>query len=352
MKKIKEIIYLPSLRCNLNCKHCAENQDIKKENEIDSMWVLQQLKKSILLEVPVISISGGEPFLNSTLPKFVVEGIRTTNFDFDITTNGYFLEKIKEIVENVSLENRNRIAFHISIDGMETTHNQIRRNRYSFEKAIESVIYLVKQEILVNINTVVQKDNLQELNDLQEFFRKISPKIVLNFIPLAIDISENGTEMYTKEYQKTIWEKINNPLDKKIILSQGQYNVQQCHAGEENIVIGADGKVYACLTGAFYKGKEWREKFCLGDLKIESLDEILLNFKRKEQVNKEAVFSCIGCSNPCELNREVNLFGQRIDYSFKELQTAFELEKVVKIGDALLDYFAWHDIEYYDLSES
>ncbi|MSS64497.1 radical SAM protein [Velocimicrobium porci] len=347
MEKIKEIIYLPSLRCNLNCQHCGENQDIAKNDEINSMLVLQQLEASILLEVPVISISGGEPFLNNTIIQFIIEGIKRTNFKFNITTNGYFTEKIKETIENINSSDRDRVSFNISIDGLENTHNKIRRNEHSFEKAIESVTYLVEQGIDTSINVVVQKDNLNELEELERFFNQISLNIKLNFIPLAIDIAESGENIYTEEYQKNIWKRIKTPLEKKIILSKGEYKVKQCHAGQKNIVIGADGRVYACLTGAFYKGKEWREKFCLGDLKKSSLDEILFNLPKREEVYNKAVLLCKGCSNPCEVNREVHLFGQRSDYSFEEIQTAFKLEQEGRFGEALLDYFAWHDIEYY-----
>lgn len=35
MEKIQELIYLPSVRCNLNCRHCKEIQDIKKDSEAD-----------------------------------------------------------------------------------------------------------------------------------------------------------------------------------------------------------------------------------------------------------------------------------------------------------------------------
>lgn len=63
MEKIQEIIYLPSVRCNLNCKHCGEKQDITKEMEMNSGDILCKLAESSLIDSSMtIAISGGEPF--------------------------------------------------------------------------------------------------------------------------------------------------------------------------------------------------------------------------------------------------------------------------------------------------
>ena len=129
----------------------------------------------------------------------------------------------------------------------------------------------------------------------------------------------------------------------------GVKNRTSCHAGMKNIVIGPDGKVYACLTGAYYK-EDSREKFCMGDLSNNSLDEILLDDKKRGDVFRNAVNRCCGCTNPCELAREVYLFGMNKNIEEQELQTAFELEQERRIGDALLDYDGWHSIEKHKAS--
>lgn len=224
MEKIQEIIYLPSLRCNLNCKHCGEIQDIKKEQEIDSTVILEKIEKSLLTENMTISISGGEPFLNNTLPEFIIEGLKRTQHKFSITSNGYFKKEIERAVESIKTEDRNRIEFHISIDGTEKTHNKIRRNIRSFQKAVETIKYLSKQKINVCINTVAQKENLHELAEIKDFFKSISDSIAVSFIPLVTDISENPQEnLYTFAYQSALWDYAATEIDKKKILSKGTW---------------------------------------------------------------------------------------------------------------------------------
>lgn len=341
---INEIIFLPSLRCNLNCMHCGENQDVKREEEINCLDVLEQIRSSYLFNGNSIIITGGEPFLNDSLSYFLVKGIEETEYTFHVTSNGFYTEKISQVIEQISAQKRNRLLFSISIDGMEHTHNNIRRNHQSFNNAIRTVEYLVRQGITTGINTVVQKQNLTEIEELKKYMHSLSHSVLHSIIPLSIDISETEENIYTEEYKKICWENITTHIDKKKILSNGKYGVKSCHAGIQNIVIAADGKVYPCLTGGFYRGKEKRLAFCIGDLKKRTLDEILLS-EARENVFENEVKRCQGCTNPCEVNREVGLFGQKVSLLDNEVGEAMEFDKNNRFGDALLDYTGWHTIE-------
>lgn len=350
MEKIQEIIFLPSLRCNLNCKHCGEIQDVRKDQEVDCRMVLQQMERSILLEKSLtISVSGGEPFLNPTFVSFLSEGVRRTDFCFHITTNGYYYQDIKRLAESISLSGggMKQLMFHVSIDGLEKNHNKIRRNCQSFQNAVQSVRILAASKIPVSINTVMQMDNVDELEAVKKYFQSISPFITVQFIPFATDIGEEKSNPYTREYMERAWHYAQTNLDKKRILSGGHYGVERCHAGEKNIVIGAEGNVYACLTGAYYKDSCERESFCYGNLKENTLDEILSDDSGRKKVYETSVRRCKGCTNPCEVNREVHIFGQKPHLSDDEIDTANDLEKELRLGVSLLDYSGWHSIERY-----
>lgn len=123
MDKIQEIIYLPTLRCNLNCKHCSESQDIPKSEELDCLTVLEQIEKSVLLDARIITITGGEPFLNPTFPKFILTGLRQTSYQFAITSNGFFCDETASMIREIAPEDRTRIGLTISIDGLRDTQH-------------------------------------------------------------------------------------------------------------------------------------------------------------------------------------------------------------------------------------
>lgn len=347
MEKIQELIYLPSVRCNLNCRHCKEIQDIKREFEADGCEILRKLEESFMIrDNMTIIVSGGEPFLNPSFPEFILKGLKDTKYIFDITTNGYFCEIISDIVQKVQMSDRERLVFHVSVDGMEMTHNKIRRNDQSFQRAVHTVQILTEHGIRVFINTVVQQTNLSELETLENYFQSISDHITLSFIPIATDISETwSASVYTKDYLSGAWRYMRTGLDRKRMLSKGRYGVDACHAGMRNAVIGPDGKVFACVTGAYFKEGE-REEFFLGDLKVNTLDEIWMG-KRRWHVYQNAVKRCKGCTNPCEVNREVNFFNQSFLIEKEEIPILFELEQDQKIGSVLLDFNEWFGVERY-----
>lgn len=351
INRIDEITYLPSLRCNLNCRHCGENQDIGQSQEVDGKLILKRLRESLLVRTRLISVTGGEPFLNSSFPQFVLQTLQETDFHFWITSNGYFFDAIAGLVNEIREEDKTRITIRISIDGTETTHNSIRRNPHSYDMAVKTVAYLHEHGIPCGINSVVQESNLKELKEMEQTFVKRFPGVAYSFGPVATDVSEDSSYEYTTDYQKTIWEYLKDPLTKRRVLSKGRYGITHCNAGKRNIAIGPDGKVYACLTGAFYKDKVRREDYLLGDFKTNSLDEIFAG-ERAEKVRSTSVCRCEGCTNPCEVVREIDLFGMSYCLPKDEVSRAFELESSVAdqrchiLGNGLLDCDGWHWVEW------
>ncbi len=348
--KIDTILYLPTLRCNLNCKHCGENQDIGKNQEVDGDFILGRLRESLLIRTKLITVTGGEPFLNPSFSQFVLHALRETDYEIDITSNGYLYDVIEELAENISEENKNRLQFHISIDGIEKTHDAIRRCSGSYTRAIKAVSCLRTHRIPCGINSVVQESNLRELELMKQTFTSKFPGIDWRFGPVSADASEDHDYIFTDEYQEAIWRYL-DPLGKRRVLSRGRFGITHCTAGTTSIVIGPDGKVYPCLTGAYYRGRESREKFFLGDLRTDSLDEILTS-ERSETVRSDVVQRCSGCSVPCEVTRESNSPDMNYALHKDELPRAFILEEIVNgpnsqmLGDGLLDYDGWHGLEW------
>ena len=94
---IKEIVYLPTMRCNYSCKHCDQGRYNTKNEELSCKHIANIVKKSIVSKsLNVINIAGGEPFVKDDLEEFVLEIVNdaTLNIHIFITTNGYFSEKV------------------------------------------------------------------------------------------------------------------------------------------------------------------------------------------------------------------------------------------------------------------
>lgn len=167
-KKIRAVVQspIPSLRylelqitdkCNLKCRHCyvgaSRNIEIPLEqlksvlDEFESMQGLRLL------------ITGGEPLLhsrfsdfNSMLPDY---GCRKILF-----TNGLLLE-------NSDMKSLNVDEIQFSVDGMESGHDAI-RGAGTFRKVMNKIETAIASGLAVSAATMVHKENMSELEDLQK----------------------------------------------------------------------------------------------------------------------------------------------------------------------------------------
>ena len=137
-----------SSRCNLMCAHCYEtpNQNIRNEIGLAEYETFAKQLKSLL----VLTVTGGEPFLNPDLVKII------NLFDarnIMLTSNGFFPDRIRPMVEELLERDRSRrLVLAISLDGKRDIHNAIRRNKDSYDRAVETIkmlkaIWLISPKI-------------------------------------------------------------------------------------------------------------------------------------------------------------------------------------------------------------
>ena len=119
------ITYWVTNQCNLNCKYCYVDKDIKvmslKVAEDTFNFVSNFIQNSIKNNEKInISFHGGEPLLNFEVIKYLVEKHKNQNYNnmtFMMTTNGTLFNK--EIIDYVT-EN---IQISVSLDGKKQTND-------------------------------------------------------------------------------------------------------------------------------------------------------------------------------------------------------------------------------------
>lgn len=335
---IREIIYVPTLRCNYNCAFCGQQHVHAPEQEMPALQVYEKIKASKLLSKYRIQITGGEPFLKSDLSDFVANFL---NFPgnmiyVDIITNGFFTEQIEKLIKKIKVTDK--LSFGVSIDGIGDTHNSLRGNKHAFEHAVRTLELINSYNIQVTCGTVMQPKNLNELEELNRVIADIgNGKVGRAFSPLILDISPEEKFPFDEEQIKAMWHFLPNAKDKKYLLSQGDLFIKDCHAGLRNLVVGPTGEVYACYTGFAYNyiGDD-SAAYKIGDLRIQELDDILLSDLRKK-VYSETVKQCEGCQDRCETNREELYFNMSYDMSDEEIEKV----KCMDIEEYFTDY-AWN----------
>ena len=112
-------------------------------------------------------LTGGEPLLLKDVILQIAPLAREQGMTVIFTTNGFYLEGYAEQLARSGISH-----FHVSLDGLEKTHNYIRRNDLSFEKAANGIRILadLRQKFdlkySIGIAMVLLKANVHELHDL------------------------------------------------------------------------------------------------------------------------------------------------------------------------------------------
>lgn len=115
-----------------------------------------------------ILLTGGEVFVRDDIPD-VISLLEERKSRVAILTNGTLLTS--RLIDRLS-GHTNIIGFGFSIDGLRDSHNKIRGSPNAFQRTIRAV-ELTSRKFGTSVNTVVFKENLDQLKDLLLLAKKI-----------------------------------------------------------------------------------------------------------------------------------------------------------------------------------
>ena len=287
-------------KCNLKCKHCYLGKldgfelPFERADEIADTII-----NSNVMEV---TISGGECLtykgIEKIIKKFLINGIKV-----DVFTNALLLKDVLDKIDSDIL-NKSALLFYVSVDGLKSTHEQI-RGKNTFDKTIENIKYAIEKGYPVVTNTVINKINYCDILDMIALLKQMGVKDVQLSNLIVQGSADNSMKISLLE-QMALKDKINilykehpefgyiyysevpdsDGVRKVYSLSNGKKNFigndnWKCTAGVARVTIDSNGKVYCC---PFIKDSY------LGDLNKENLSEIWDNvnrFKFLKRLSKE-----------------------------------------------------------------
>ena len=179
-KDLELVIVVFNYRCNLRCRHCWNFNNIAsipKENvqaELPASYWKQVFSKSKLLRKKrlIVALEGGEIFLRKDYFELIDFFSSLDYFHrLSLITNGTYPEKIEHVMKHTDIAKK--AWFMISIDGEKETHNKIRGDN-SYDKALKTINILKSYGCKVSIGTVVQRENINELELIKNRFKDIS----------------------------------------------------------------------------------------------------------------------------------------------------------------------------------
>ena len=263
-------------RCNLKCQHCGS--DCKSSSNFPDMQfedffnAIQPLKNKYPPNSIIVVITGGEPLLRKDLSE-CGKLLRENGFRWGIVTNGFAYD---EDMHN-KLISAGMGSITVSLDGLEESHNRLRNNPNSFERAVKALKLIVScTRLNYDVVTCVHPKNISELPELKDFLISINVKNWRFFTIAPIGRASNNPEMLLANKQiQQLMEFIaeNRRNDPRINLYfscesyVGDYERKVrdsyffCHAGINIGSVLIDGSISACpnIDRCFVQGNIYED---------------------------------------------------------------------------------------------
>ena len=185
------VVWNITSKCNENCKFCFRkkcNESTLEENK----KIFDNLSN---IKMHRLTLSGGEPLLYKDLFE-LVNYIRTKNPSLILTinTNGKIIDDdiMKQIIEKFDI-----ITFSIDSTN-DTTNEKIGRGKKHLDKTIK-ILDMCNNKIKIKINTVVNKYNIDDFEEIYELIKKysISRWKIFRFLPIR-DIDDIASDKVEK----------------------------------------------------------------------------------------------------------------------------------------------------------
>lgn len=185
----KRVCWNITTKCNQNCKYCHRFLGINDLTYEENKKILNNLIKD---GVNNITWTGGEALLYPNL-KELLKISQENGIKNKLITNGMVLaqnENMREILGYLD-------SLTLSLDTInDDTNEELGRGKNHFEEVKTILDYVKGKSLKVNINTVVSKKNINEMEQLGEFLNNynISKWKFFKFMPLRETAERNKDE--------------------------------------------------------------------------------------------------------------------------------------------------------------
>lgn len=157
-----------SLACNLRCTHCLSASGEPAHGELSTAEALDLVEQVYQAGVFQINFGGGEPFMRPDFEEILAachsRGIMTC-----ISTNGTLLDDARV----ARLSSSRLVAIQVSMDGATPETCDEIRGTGVFKRAVEAIKLLAATSIPTSINTVLTKQNADQIPAMYEMARSL-----------------------------------------------------------------------------------------------------------------------------------------------------------------------------------
>ena len=323
-KTPRYVVFFVTSKCNVRCKMCFNWKNVINANESENLTI-NEIKKiySEFSDIQQLTISGGEPFLRSDLPK-ILEFISHNNDvqSISLPTNGtltnLIVSKTEDILKKIKKETHLRIG--LSVLGINEIHDKVVMTKGAFNKLKNTYYKLIELEskfnnLNIDINICCSYYNKKYMKETIDYCREIFNKSSITITLARGNLQEKiAKEISPEEYEEIINylyknknnKKMNKPFSKTLAVIEKISNEQvinimktnkmpsRCYCYSNMIVIQNNGDVFPC---EYLDNK-------LGNLKNNSVSEIL-NLKENKKIEKSIIDKKCCCTWECALMNNI-----------------------------------------------
>lgn len=169
-----QLFFVPDYACNFGCSYCYQDEyaypnALLNEDVIDAFYSF--IDDRFNNRRKYITLFGGEPLLpgehRKKLIRYFTEKSIERQTDLAVVTNGYLLEEYLPILKNARIR-----EIQVTLDGTEKIHNQrrpLKNGDPTFKQIVEGIDRVLKENIPLNLRVVVDKHNIDNLQELARF---------------------------------------------------------------------------------------------------------------------------------------------------------------------------------------
>lgn len=349
-----QLMLIPTYSCNMACTYCFQHgidgkpKLISKETA-DGFFDYIRKEFADNRIKPFITLFGGEPLMNSKSQReiiaYIIDKCNEEGYELSAVTNGY------DFIEYIDLLKKAKIKeIQFTLDGTQKVHDQRRMtasHKGTFERVIAGMEQAVAHGMPVNLRTVTDKQNIDDLVNLAELLDQkgwldLPPERFKTQIGRNYELFEcyekpehlfSQVEMWgyvAKLAEKyPVMKKFHRPdfMGIRYLADTGELylaSFDTCPAGKTEWVFDLYGDIYGCTASC------GREDFKLGTYwpEVRKKEALIQSWKNRNVTNIEKCKSCkydVICGGGCGVVAANRNGGEILSPDCRPIQELYEI---------------------------
>lgn len=189
------VVWELTLACDQPCAHCGSRAGAARQEELDLNEALEVVKQLADMKAKEVVLIGGEAYLYDGFLD-IISALKKAGIRPIMTTGGRGItQELAQQMKDAGLH-----SVSVSIDGLESEHNGIRKAKGSFESATATLGHLRNAGILTAANTNINRVNAPVLEELYGLLKSLGVKAWQVQITVPLGRAADRPQMLLQPY--------------------------------------------------------------------------------------------------------------------------------------------------------